>query len=520
MKSLNPLQGAGLAALQAPEQGAADAFEQVLAALTPDLAAPQASAAIALPQVNDAKPAPAEPAPLGNVKDVKPVDIAQRLPRPVAVAVADLELAKPVAVRPDAEQIEKPAAPPSTDDKEPVAVVAPVRPVPAIVAKPDPDKIVAAVDKPAVQAPAAAATVEASKAAEVPAELAEATVRAAAPAAKPQAEAKTQTKADAKPDAELDAKAQSSIRLDAKPDAKAQPGIRLDAEPGTRLDAKPDAEAQPGISLDAKPDAKAPSDARSDGVRPVAAKAQPNVVVLDKTPRTAPQPIVQDATPVQEIAHDDTPQQPAAMSAREQSAPAPCEQHQAQAPQPAHQAAQAETGAPMPASMHAAAPAVAHAAAPAHPAALQPSGPQSSDPQPNVKALAAQIVAKASAGTKSFEIRLDPPELGRVEVRLTVSHDGKAEATLTAERPETVALLQRDSQNLERTLKEAGLDVSNSSLNFSLKGEQQGQGDGGGASRAHTRSLSHAVVARSEAVNASLANQHRALADGRLDIFV
>ncbi len=421
-----------VAALQASPPDADDgAFEQLLAALTPNLAAPQAPAVLPLPQAKDAKPAPAaEPAP---VKDAKTIDVAKLLPRPAAAA--DIKLAKTVAMKPDAEQIEKPAAPPSTDDddKEPVAV-APMRPVPTVGAKPEPDKIAADVVRPPVQAPVQAPAIEAPKAAEVPAELVEAAVQAAAPAAKPQSET--------------------------KPDAKTQP------------------EGKPAV-------------------------------VVDRTPRTAPQPIVQDATPAQEVERDAPPPQPAEASVNEQSVP------KAQPSQPAHQPAQAATAAVTHLLTSVSASTPVHAAVPAH--TPEPALPE---PQPNLKALAAQIVAKAAAGTKSFEIRLDPPELGRVEVRLTVSHDGKAEATLTAERPETVALLQRDSQNLERTLKEAGLDVSNSSLNFSLKGEQQGQGDGGGASGAHARSLSHAVVARSEAVNASLANQHRALADGRLDIFV
>jgi chemotaxis protein MotD len=140
-------------------------------------------------------------------------------------------------------------------------------------------------------------------------------------------------------------------------------------------------------------------------------------------------------------------------------------------------------------------------------------------PAPNIAALASAIAARSGQGAKTFEIRLDPADLGRVEVHLHVSRDGKAEATLYAERPETVVLLQRDSHNLERALKDAGLDVSNSSLNFSLKGEQR-QGDGGGASGGHTRSLPDAVVARSEAVNASLASQIIPSDDGRLDIRV
>ncbi len=145
--------------------------------------------------------------------------------------------------------------------------------------------------------------------------------------------------------------------------------------------------------------------------------------------------------------------------------------------------------------------------------------PGSAPPPPDVPALAAAIAHKAGQGARLFEIRLDPPELGHVEVHLSVAHDGRAEASLVADRPETVALLARDSHNLERALRDAGLDVSNSSLNFSLKGEQR-QGDGGGASKAHTRNLSDSVVARSDAVNASLASQSYAPRDGRLDIRV
>lgn len=137
----------------------------------------------------------------------------------------------------------------------------------------------------------------------------------------------------------------------------------------------------------------------------------------------------------------------------------------------------------------------------------------------NVTDLGAVIAAKSAAGAKSFEIRLDPAELGRVEVKLTVGADGKADATIVAHRPETLALLLRDSQNLERTLKESGLQLSNSSLNFSLKGQER-QGDGGGASKAHTRNLSNAVVARSEATNASIASLSLAPSSARLDIRV
>jgi chemotaxis protein MotD len=147
-----------------------------------------------------------------------------------------------------------------------------------------------------------------------------------------------------------------------------------------------------------------------------------------------------------------------------------------------------------------------------------PADPQTAN-QPNISALAAAIAAKSAAGTKTFDIRMDPPELGRVDVHLSVDRDGKVQAMLSAEHPQTLEMLKQDSHNLERSLKDAGLDLSNNSLNFSLKGEGR-QGDGGGASTARARSMPNAVVARAEAANASVSNFNYASGDGRLDIRV
>ncbi|HTU00102.1 MAG TPA: flagellar hook-length control protein FliK [Rhizomicrobium sp.] len=162
-----------------------------------------------------------------------------------------------------------------------------------------------------------------------------------------------------------------------------------------------------------------------------------------------------------------------------------------------------------------------NATAPSQAGAAQhtPSPAAQGDTQPNIPALAAAIAGKSAAGTKTFDIRMDPPEMGRVDVHLTVDRDGKVQATLSAEQPQTLALLKQDSHNLERSLKDAGLDLSNNSLNFSLKGEER-QGDGGGASMARARSLPDAVVARAEAANASLSSFNTASGDGRLDIRV
>ena len=84
-------------------------------------------------------------------------------------------------------------------------------------------------------------------------------------------------------------------------------------------------------------------------------------------------------------------------------------------------------------------------------------------------ALAVEIVSRMRDGMRRFEIRLDPPELGRIEVRLEVDRHGQATTKLTVDRPETLDLLQRDARGLERALQQAGLKTDQGGLEFSLR---------------------------------------------------
>jgi flagellar hook-length control protein FliK len=88
--------------------------------------------------------------------------------------------------------------------------------------------------------------------------------------------------------------------------------------------------------------------------------------------------------------------------------------------------------------------------------------------------IAVTIARQFRQGTNRFEIRLDPPELGRIDVRLDLGHGGRATATLTADRPETLALLTRDSRALEQMLSDAGVRTDSGSLNFALR-DQSGR---------------------------------------------
>jgi hypothetical protein len=139
---------------------------------------------------------------------------------------------------------------------------------------------------------------------------------------------------------------------------------------------------------------------------------------------------------------------------------------------------------------------------------------------PDLPALAVGIVAKSQSGAKQFDIRLDPPELGRVEVRLSIDATGKASAHLSADQPQTLHLLQKDAPVLTRALRDAGLDVSQDGLNFSLR--QQGENASGNAGnngrRGSSRGFPLSASVGIEATSGSAA--YRAVANGRLDIRV
>lgn len=89
--------------------------------------------------------------------------------------------------------------------------------------------------------------------------------------------------------------------------------------------------------------------------------------------------------------------------------------------------------------------------------------------------IAVRIHKAVSEGTDRITIRLHPPSLGRVEVRLEISHDGRLTAILAAEKGDTLELLQRDARGLERALQEAGLKTDSGSLSFQLRGDGREQ---------------------------------------------
>lgn len=95
-----------------------------------------------------------------------------------------------------------------------------------------------------------------------------------------------------------------------------------------------------------------------------------------------------------------------------------------------------------------------------------------------------EIGMQAVRGVSNFQIRLDPAELGRVDVHLQISDDGEINASLVVDRVETLQMLKRDASTLQYAFEQAGLRQSADGLSFSLRGEgqngqQQENGKGG-----------------------------------------
>ncbi|MBI1300142.1 MAG: hypothetical protein GC137_00650 [Alphaproteobacteria bacterium] len=96
---------------------------------------------------------------------------------------------------------------------------------------------------------------------------------------------------------------------------------------------------------------------------------------------------------------------------------------------------------------------------------------------PATQLVSATIQRAVKAGEETnIKLRLDPPDLGRVEVKMSIDKDNKTKIVLTAEKPETYMLLKQDAQILERAMAEAGL-ATNGELSFELASDNQDRGN-------------------------------------------
>ena len=106
--------------------------------------------------------------------------------------------------------------------------------------------------------------------------------------------------------------------------------------------------------------------------------------------------------------------------------------------------------------------------------------PQAGQPHPATQMVSAHISKAAQKGEAGkIVLQLDPPELGRVEIKLEFGHDKSIKAHLVVEKPETLLMLQRDVAALERALQNAGLETDSGSLNYQMADDNYAFNNGG-----------------------------------------
>lgn len=141
-------------------------------------------------------------------------------------------------------------------------------------------------------------------------------------------------------------------------------------------------------------------------------------------------------------------------------------------------------------------------------------------PQHVADQVAVHIAKAIKGGDDHIKISLRPESLGQVEVQLKIAADGRVQAVVQVDKPETMELMQRDARGLERALQDAGLKTDSGSLSFNLRGQDQqreharnefsGNGGAGGVD----------VVAPEDEVSAVEAMVALSRANGGIDVRV
>ncbi|MEJ1978192.1 MAG: flagellar hook-length control protein FliK [Acetobacteraceae bacterium] len=85
-----------------------------------------------------------------------------------------------------------------------------------------------------------------------------------------------------------------------------------------------------------------------------------------------------------------------------------------------------------------------------------------------------------AGGGHQLTLRLDPEELGKVDIRIDRAADGTATVQVTVDRAETLKLMLADQPQLHRALDAAGVPQDGRSLTLSLGAQPQGGGASGG----------------------------------------
>jgi flagellar hook-length control protein FliK len=122
-----------------------------------------------------------------------------------------------------------------------------------------------------------------------------------------------------------------------------------------------------------------------------------------------------------------------------------------------------------------------------------------------VSGLAIEIAASAKSGKTSFDIRLDPADLGRIDVRINVDANGQVTSHLTVEKPETLSMLRQDAPQLQQALDDAGFKTGDGGLQFSLRDQSSSGQNSGNNSNPNAQRL---VISEDDTIPATVAGSY------------
>ncbi|RJF85753.1 flagellar hook-length control protein FliK [Sphingomonas cavernae] len=86
-----------------------------------------------------------------------------------------------------------------------------------------------------------------------------------------------------------------------------------------------------------------------------------------------------------------------------------------------------------------------------------------------------EIARHVAAGKEEVLIRLDPAEMGRIDVRLSFDREGSLRAVMAADSPAALDMLRREAGDLSRALNDAGVRADPQSFRFDSRGGDAGQ---------------------------------------------
>jgi flagellar hook-length control protein FliK len=91
------------------------------------------------------------------------------------------------------------------------------------------------------------------------------------------------------------------------------------------------------------------------------------------------------------------------------------------------------------------------------------------------------IARQVSADGNALHIRIEPAELGRIDVRMSFDDKGNLRAVVAADSAAALDLLRRDSGDLDRAMADAGVRADSQSFRFESRSD--GRGSDGGSPR-------------------------------------